>query len=131
MGNVNLSNFQELVSQLLIRHRSVLDVMSKTQETVARINRSLTKSITECGCVEIAAKKQVFDSSKSLAEHHQNMPTHMLGSLCEHCSEILKTEIGKHLFYLTAICNITEIDLTEVIKQETDHLNTLGVFNLN
>lgn len=130
LGNAQLDNFQDLVSQLLIRHRSVLDVMSKTQETSARINRSLTKAITECGCVEVVAKKQPYDESKSLHENKQHLETHFSGPLCEHCKEVFTAEIGKNLFYLTALCNIAEIQMSDVIKAESDRLNTLGVFNL-
>lgn len=131
MGKVQLDEFQDLVSQLLIRHRSVLDVMSKTQETAARINRSVTKAITECGCVEVIAKKQSYDSNKSLQENKQHLETHFSGPLCEHCKEVITAEIGKNLFYLTALCNIAEIKLSDVIETETDRLNTLGVFNLS
>jgi hypothetical protein len=131
LENVHLDAFQDLVSQLLIRHRSILDVMSKNQETAARINRSLTKAVTECGCVEIVAKKQPYDANKSLHENKQHLETHFSGPLCEHCQEVVTAEIGKNLFYLTALCNIAEIKLSDVIKTELDRLNTLGVFNLS
>lgn len=131
MGTVKLDEFQDLVSQLLIRHRSVLDVLSKTQETTARVNRSITKAITECGCVEVIAKKQHYDSNKSLQENKHQLETHFSGPLCEHCKEVVTAEIGKNLFYLTALCNIAEIKMSDVITTEADRLNTLGVFNMS
>jgi NTP pyrophosphatase (non-canonical NTP hydrolase) len=131
VGTINLDDFQKQVSQLLIRHRSVLDVLSKSQEANARINRSITKAITECGCVEVVAKKQAYDPEKSLHENQPHLETHFYGPLCEHCKEVLTAELGKSLFYLAALCNITEIKLDDVIKAECDKLNTLGVFNLS
>ncbi len=126
-----LDDFQEQVSQLLIRHRSVLDVISKTQESCARVNRALTKAITECGCVEVNAQKQAYDPTKSINDHSDHLSTHFAGSLCEHCKEILTAELGKNLFYLSALCNLSNIKLSEVLKAESEKLNTLGVFNLS
>ncbi len=131
MGKNTLDDFQDQVSQLLIRHRSILDVISKTQETTARVNRALTKAITECGCVQIVAKKQPYDASKSLSENRELLDTHFSGHLCEHCRDVLTAELGKNLFYLTALCNIADIKLSEVLKSESERLNTLGVFNLS
>jgi len=126
-----LDDFQHQVSQLLIRHRSVLDVISKTQEATARVNRALTKAITECGCVEVNAHKQPYDPNKSINDHSSHLSTHLSGSLCEHCREILTAELGKNLFYLSALCNLSQIKLSEVLKAESEKLNTLGVFNLS
>ncbi|GED72510.1 hypothetical protein BRE01_62120 [Brevibacillus reuszeri] len=131
MDNRNVDDFQTQVSELLIRHRSVLDVMSKVQETASRINRSLTKSITECGCVEVVAKKQTYDASKNLEENKSHLDTHFSGPLCEHCRDVVTAELGKNLFYLTALCNITDIKLEDVLEKESQRLNTLGVFNLS
>lgn len=131
MDNRNVDDFQTQVSELLIRHRSVLDVMSKVQESASRINRSLTKAITECGCVEVVAKKQTYDSSKNLEEHKSHLDTHFTGPLCEHCRDVVTAELGKNLFYLTALCNITDIKLEDVLEKESKRLNTLGVFNLS
>lgn len=126
-----LYNFQYQVSQLLIRHRSVLDVLSKNQEATARVNRALTKAITECGCVQVNAQKQPYDENKSINDHSQHLSTHVSGDLCEHCKDILTAELGKNLFYLTGLCNIYGISLSEVVKKESEKLNTLGVFNFS
>lgn len=131
MGKNPLEEFQDQVSQLLIRHRSVLDVLSKTQESAARVNRALTKSVTECGCVEVSARKQPYDSDKSLQENQSYLDTHYSGPLCEHCKDVLTAELGKNLFYLTALCNIADIKLADVLETEGKRLNTLGVFNLS
>lgn len=131
MGKQNVDDFQSQVSELLIRHRSVLDVMSKIQESAARINRSLTKAITECGCAQVVAKKQTYDPQKSLQENKILMETHFSGPLCEHCRDVMTAEMGKNLFYLSALCNITDIKLDDVLRKEAERLHTLGVFNLS
>ncbi|WP_139492820.1 DUF1573 domain-containing protein [Brevibacillus dissolubilis] len=131
MSGNNLDDFQQQVSQLLIRHRSVLDILSKTQETTARVNRALTKSITECGCVEVSANKQTYDPTASVEENREHLGTHFHGELCEHCHEVLTAEMGKALFYLTSLCNLTDIKLSDVMKTEQTRLQTLGVFNLS
>lgn len=131
MDRSNLDDFQTQVSELLIRHRSVLDAMSKVQETASRINRSLTKAVTECGCVEVAAKKQTYDSSKNLEENKSYLDTHFTGPMCEHCRDVVTAELGKNLFYLAALCNITDIKLEDAPQKESTRLNTLGVFNLS
>ncbi|WP_232699769.1 DUF1573 domain-containing protein [Brevibacillus daliensis] len=131
MSKHALDEFQTQVSQLLIRHRSVLDIMSKNQEATARTNRALTKAVTECGCVEITAHKQTYDPASSLHENQPHLDTHFSGHLCEPCREILTAELGKNLFYLAALCNVTDISLSQVVKDEADRLQTLGVFNLS
>ena len=43
------TEFQEAVSYCLIRHRSIIDVITKLQESNARVSRAIAKSITVCG----------------------------------------------------------------------------------
>ncbi|HHT27849.1 MAG TPA: DUF1573 domain-containing protein, partial [Firmicutes bacterium] len=38
--------FQEAVNEYLVRHRSILDILSKLQESVARTNRAVAKAVT-------------------------------------------------------------------------------------
>ena len=53
MKETSCQDFQANVEKYLIRHRSVLDIMSKYQESTARVNRALAKAVTECGCISI------------------------------------------------------------------------------
>ena len=55
--------FQEQVSELLIRHKSIIDIMTKLDEYTSRINRAVAKSVTTCGCISIHAEKQNFDGN--------------------------------------------------------------------
>ncbi|GIP19494.1 hypothetical protein J40TS1_51360 [Paenibacillus montaniterrae] len=130
MSTHALEQFQEQVSQLLLRHRSVLDIMSKLDQTSASINRTVTKSITDCGCIELHASKQPFHEVDSLDVAQQRITNHVTGELCEHCKELVQQAIGSNLFYLTALCTQLDIKLPEVLEQEAQKCNTLGLFNL-
>jgi hypothetical protein len=124
--------FQETVEQYLIRHRSVIDVMSKLQEATARVNRALVKSVTNCGCTEINASKQRLPATlNSLRELRDHAETHFDGVLCEHCREALEREIGATLFYVAAFCNIVGLNLSDVLEKEYQKLCTLGFFSLS
>ncbi|MDA8353449.1 MAG: DUF1573 domain-containing protein [Firmicutes bacterium] len=130
MENNSLENFQQQVSELLLRHRSILDISSKFQESNSRVNRALMKAVTECGCMEIQASRQPFADEAPLDEMKQSVKNHVQGRLCSHCQEVVQSEMGKNLFYLTAMCNLLDIKLEDVVKQESKHLSTLGVFHL-
>lgn len=121
--------FQEQVSKSLIRHKSVLDIMTKLDEFNARINRAVAKSVTSCGCISIHAEKQEFDG-KSYEELTDKVKSHLHGTICENCKDILEIEIGDYLFYLAALCNTLELDLFEILSQEHDRNKTLGIFSL-
>ncbi len=94
-GNVT---FQKSVDQFLIQHRSILDLMTKYQESNARVNRAIAKAVTQCGCIKIKAKKQIIPSNTKLTEIYKFMDTHIEGSLCDSCKEIIETELGASLF---------------------------------
>lgn len=124
------ATFQEAVSQYLIRHKSVLDVLSKLQEASTRVNRSVAKAVTSCGCIEVNAAKQELPSEITYWEMKQYMATHVQGSLCEQCKEVLEAELGRNLFYLAALCDLFSLDFCDVIDGERKRIAALGVFNL-
>ncbi|MDI3533734.1 MAG: hypothetical protein PWQ82_99 [Thermosediminibacterales bacterium] len=123
--------FQNNVANLLIRHRSILDVMTKLSESTARINRALAKSITNCGCLEVKAQKQQIPKNITLQELKDYMKTHLSGSLCPTCKEIIEHEIGSSLFYLTALCELLDLNLYDVLVKENDKISTLGIYNMS
>lgn len=53
MSTLSLQAFQDQVSELLLRHRGLIDVLSKTGQAGASVNRAVSKAITECGCIEL------------------------------------------------------------------------------
>lgn len=123
-------DFQNAVDDYLIRHRSVLDVLTKYQESAARVNRAFAKAVTECGCVQVTASRQQVPSDADYSNIKQFMSSHLSGKPCGHCQEIIGKELGHSIFYLTALCNLGGVSLAEVMQQECKNVNTLGVFHL-
>lgn len=130
MKDVIFDNFQNSVDESLLRHRSILDILTKLQESSGRINRAVAKSITRCGCVEIDSKKknetQELDDLDSLKD---KMQTHISGQLCSNCRDVIESEIGNNLFYLASLCNLLDLNLYDILLKEYDNIETLGKFN--
>lgn len=131
MKKDSLDQFQDMVSELLIRHRSILDSLTKFQESASRVNRSLAKTVTQCGCLSISASKQYCPPEADLKECKKFMESHLNGQLCETCRDTIEEELGNHLFYLTALCHLLELDLSEIFKDEYERVSTLGYFHLS
>ena len=129
--NPVVGDFQETVSAVLIRHRSILDCLSKYQESTARVNRSVIKTVTDCGCISIIANKKQYPPMDSLKDCAKYMDSHIKGKMGEHCREVIAEEIGKHLFYLTALCNTLDYKLEDLFELEHNRINTLGHFMLS
>ncbi|MEG0857489.1 MAG: DUF1573 domain-containing protein [Terrisporobacter sp.] len=129
MKDIIFDNFQNNVSESLLRHKSILDIMTKYSESSARVNRAVAKAVTNCGCVEINAKKQnLHNQNVKIDEFNYDLDTHLNGSLCDNCRDIIEREIGNELFYLTSLCNSIDINLYDVLLKEQDKMNTLGKF---
>ncbi len=129
-ANVSINeNFQNQVSKVLVRHKSILDILTKLDEYNARINRAVAKSVTNCGCITVNAKKQDF-SNISFEEMPLKAESHLEGELCDNCRDVLEEEIGSYIFYLTALCNTLNIDLSIAIEKEYDRIKTLGIYSL-
>jgi hypothetical protein len=124
-------DFQTAVDEYLIRHRSVLDVLTKFQEATARVNRAVAKAVTECGCMEIKAARQQAPNDTTYSELKKYMSSHLSGEPCEQCKEVLSKELGHSLFYMTALCNLTGLNFRDVMLQECKNVTTLGVFHLS
>ncbi|CVK21720.1 DUF1573 domain-containing protein [Sporomusa sphaeroides] len=124
------SDFQSAVDEYLIRHRSVLDVLTKYQEASARVNRAVAKAVTGCGCVQVAAARQSAPETTTYSELKEHMSSHLVGEPCAQCREIIATEIGHSMFYLAALCNATGLSLHQVMQQEYKNVKTLGAFHL-
>lgn len=124
------ATFQQTVSECLVRHRSILDIISKFQESGARVNRAVAKAVTSCGCVRVDASRQQIPADISYWEMKEHMATHVKGALCEHCIEVLEQEIGRNLFFLAALCDVFDLDLDKLVEDERKRIATLGIFNL-
>ncbi len=122
--------FQNIVKDLLIRHQSILDILTKGQETSARVNRAVVKAVTNCGCVEIDAAKKPLPEDAGLYDLKTLLDSHVKGALCDNCRDIIETELGKQLFYQAALANTLGISLSEVLVKEQKKLSTLTIFNM-
>ena len=128
MKDLMTTDYQDCVDGMLVRNKSILDILSKMNITQAKIERSVAKSVTHCGCIEIDAKKQ--DGSQSLEEYQKNASFHIKNHLCSDCKNNLEKEMGNHLFYFAALCNALDMDMYDIILKEKSNLETLGKFSM-
>lgn len=130
MANHLCDDFQKNVAKYLVRHRSILDVITKLQESVAKSNRAIVKSVTTCGCLRIDADKQPIPEDISLDKIGDYVRTHLKGELCPDCFEKVEAELGKTLFYIAAACSLLKLDFSAVLNSENNRISTLGIYSL-
>ena len=134
MGNsindIHIEDFQSVVGDMLMRNRSILDIISKIQTSAGRVNRAVIKGVTHCGCVEIDGRKQHFPDEAGIDDLAGLLSTQLSGKLCGECRDAIEKEIGGALFYLAALCNTLGISLYDVILNEKETLSTLGNYSL-
>ncbi len=130
VNDIITDEFQYTVSELLVRNKSLLDSLTKYQDSNARVNRSIVKSVTQCGCIKINADKQIFPEDGEFEQIRDSMSTHVAGELCESCRDAIEKEIGRNLFYLASICNTLDLNLYDVLIKELDRVKMLGKYNL-
>jgi len=131
LKNTLLDEFQYSCQDLLIRNKSILDSMTKMTDSCARVSRTLSKAVTQCGCIRISADKQdVPKMTDTLEEMQSHMQTHLEGSLCENCRDLLEKDIGRNLFYLASIFNTLDLNLYDIIIKELKRMKLLGKYSL-
>lgn len=130
MTDIEMSEFQMLVDEVLTRNKSLMDVLSKMQNTCAHTNRAVTKSITQCGCISLKAQKQVIPPDIPVEERSHYAKTHVEGKLCPTCRDMIEKELGGLMFYLASICNVLDLSLFDITLKEQQRLLTLGRFHL-
>lgn len=131
MENFLLDDFQVLVDDLLLKHKSILDILSKIQESSSRVNRSVVKSITNCGCITIDASIVQTEKENNKVEVISNiLDNHLKGEVCDKCREVLEQELGNHFFYIAALCNSLDMNMADIINKEKATTNTLGRYNI-
>lgn len=128
MKDIIFDDFQNCINDSLLRHKSILDLLTKYSESSARVNRAIAKSVTNCGCIKINATKQYIPNDDSIDSIYNCLNSHIKGELCDNCREVIEREIGNNLFYLTALCNSLNLNLYDVLLKESDKVNTLGKF---
>ena len=130
MSNLQFREFQQTVSNFLLRHQSILDILSKSQEANSRVNRAVTKAVTSCGCLKINADHKPLPREANIDDLRKLLSSHLDGEICENCRDIIVDEIGRSLFYYAALCNTLDIPLQEVLEKEHNKVTTLGKFNM-
>jgi len=132
MKDCIFDNFQNSVDESLLRHRSILDIITKLQESEARVNRAVAKSITNCGCINVEAKQYTPTNIENL---DLDTPTsshidHVQGALCENCRDVIERELGNNLFYITSLCNLLDLNLYDILLKEYNKISTLGKYTM-
>lgn len=131
MKDTILDQYQNNVNESLIRHKSILDILSKLMTTEATLQRAVCHSVTSCGCIEINAAKQIYYYDNSNTELLANkISNHLSGNLCPKCRETIESELGNNIFYLTCLCNLLDINLYDILINENKNILTLGKFTL-
>ena len=125
--------FQYTVENLLVRNKSILDQLTKYQDSCARVNRTIVKAVTHCGCIQINSRKQKYpedDSDLSLEDLKLLMDDHLDGKLCDNCRDFIEKEMGRNLFYLASLCNTLDLNIYDILIKELDRIQMLGKFTL-
>lgn len=130
MKDIIIDDFQNLVAESLIRHKSILDTITKSSESNSRINRAVAKSVSRCGCISISAHKQRIPDDTPLSEASKMLSYQIEGKLCSNCQDVLKSEIGANIYYLAAICDALGLNLYDIILEQYDKIKTLGKYTM-
>lgn len=125
-----IDEFQKVVDSMLIQHQSILDIISKGQEASGRVNRSVIKSVTNCGCLAVETRKNEIPEDATLSDLKYIFQSHLKGTLCPTCREVIQSELGKQLFYIAALANTLGLSVNDIMKREEENLKTLTVYNL-
>ncbi len=125
-----LDEFQYTSQDLLIRNKSILDCMTKMTDSCSRVSRTLVKAATHCGCIQIIGQKQDIPLLTDMDDMKDHMHSHIEGTLCDNCRDLLEKEMGRNLFYLSAICNTLDLNLYDIIIRELERLKLLGKYSL-
>lgn len=130
MQNNTIEGFQNTVSSMPTRNKSILDILTKLQDSGSKINRAVVKTATSCGCIKIVAGKQEFSDKLPFDSMYDLLDDHMDGELCINCKNALVKELGNHLFYLANLSNAFNLNMNDILLKEIDTLNMLGKFSL-
>lgn len=127
-----LEQFQNFIDELTLRNKSILDQMTKLQDASAKLNRAISKSATVCGCVSLNVSKQHFSLMETLTEEdlHTLLSTHVEGHPCQECNELIEKEMGRMLFYVSALANTLGISLSSVLENEKSRTSLLSRYCL-
>lgn len=130
MKDILIDDFQYTAQELLVRNKSILDLITKYQDSNSRVNRAIIKSVTQCGCLTISAHKQDIPEDASFDEIKNSTDAHVDGTLCDNCRDAIERDMGRNVFYLASLCNALDLNLYDIILKENDRIRMLGKYNL-
>lgn len=134
MNDLIFDEFQNSVDSCLLRHKSILDILTKLQESQSRVNRSIIKAVTNCGCIKIKAEKQNINyylNDNNLDDLDlDSLNSHLEGCICDNCRRVIERELGNHLFYITSLCNSLNLNLYDILLTEYKNITTFDKLNL-
>lgn len=130
MKDILVDDFQLTAQELLVRNKSILDLITKYQDSNSRVNRAVIKSVTQCGCLKISAHKQNIPEDASFDELKNLVENHIEGTLCDNCRDAIERDMGRNMFYLAALCNALDLNLYDIVLKENDRIKMLGKYNL-
>ena len=121
MKDMLIDDFQYTVQELIFRNKSIIDSITKYQDSNARVNRAIVKAVTQCGCIRINAKKQEVPEDSTLEEIRNAMDTHSKEN-CVKAAEIKSKRIRQNLYYIASLCNTLDLNLYDVIIKEQERV---------
>lgn len=130
MKDILIDDFQYTAQELLVRNKSILDLITKYQDSNSRVNRAIIKSVTQCGCLTISAQKQDIPIDASFDDMKNSAVSHIEGNLCENCKDAIERDMGRNMFYLASLCNALDLNLYDIVLKENDRIRMLGKYNL-
>lgn len=130
MKDILIDDFQYTAQELLVRNKSILDLITKYQDSNSRVNRAIIKSVTQCGCLTISAHKQDIPEDANFDEIKNSTDAHVGGTLCDNCRDAIERDMGRNVFYLASLCNALDLNLYDIILKENDRIRMLGKYNL-
>jgi NTP pyrophosphatase (non-canonical NTP hydrolase) len=99
-------------------------------DAASKTNRSVIKSITNCGCVTLNVAKVDIPENLSYDALKEYKSEHLHGKPCPVCREKIEEELGRLEFYIAAICNTLDISMYDVLLKEYKKISTLGRYSL-
>lgn len=133
-----MSNIQDIITdelQYMVEeyesmNTSMIDQMTKLSDYCSKLNRSISKASTQCGCISITANKQNYETSHGTSMSPRPLDKNCIGDLCPDCKELIEKHMGSTLYYMAALCNTLELNLYDVILKELDKVDLLRKYNI-
>ncbi|MCL6596333.1 MAG: DUF1573 domain-containing protein [Firmicutes bacterium] len=131
MRDLLCDEFQASVSSHLIQNKSILDAITKLNESSLRVQRAVTRAVTQCGCIRIDASRQRIPEVASLEQLGKLLDSHVRGELCKDCRDDVETEVGNALCYIAAVCELVGVSMYDCLIGVDKRIRALGMFHLS